>query len=139
PNAPCLPRPPRWRPAAPWRPETALRSAFGRFGRRPRGPVRGGSAARTDAQLRPDDDGPVPALRPRRGRTHPPRNRGARDHRAVRPRNPSRGGSIMTWNFRITVRGRFSGLDEDQRRSRRAAQDVHDMLSSRFSTEGTFL
>lgn len=45
----------------------------------------------------------------------------------------------MTWNFRITVRGRFAGLDEEQRRSLRAAQDDHDMLSARFSPEGTFL
>lgn len=45
----------------------------------------------------------------------------------------------MTWNFRITVRGRFSELDEDQRRSLRAAQDDHDMLSASFSPEGTFL
>lgn len=45
----------------------------------------------------------------------------------------------MTWNFRITVRGRFSGLDEEQRRSLRAAQDDHDMLSASFSPEGTFL
>ena len=45
----------------------------------------------------------------------------------------------MTWTFRITVRGRFDGLDEDQRRSLRAAQDDHDMLSARFSPEGTFL
>ncbi|WP_209324511.1 DUF6204 family protein [Brevibacterium renqingii] len=45
----------------------------------------------------------------------------------------------MTWNFRITVRGRFTGLDAEQRRSLRAAQDEHDMLSARFSPEGTFL
>src|SRR5699024_6227485 len=45
----------------------------------------------------------------------------------------------MTWNFRITVRGRFSDLDEDQRRSLRAAQHDLDMPSARFSPEGTVL
>ena len=45
----------------------------------------------------------------------------------------------MTWNFRITVRGRLAGLAEEQRRSLRAAQDDHDMLSASFSPEGTFL
>lgn len=45
----------------------------------------------------------------------------------------------MTWNFRITVRGRFADLDDDQRRRLRAAQSEHDMFAARFTPEGTFL
>lgn len=45
----------------------------------------------------------------------------------------------MTWNYRMTVRGRFADLDEDQRRSLRAEQKDHDMFAARFSPEGSFL
>src|SRR5699024_12765142 len=55
------------------------------------------------------------------------------------PRRTSRGAFIMPWNLHLTLRGRFSAPDEAQRRSLRAAQDDHDMLSARFSPEGTSL
>ena len=45
----------------------------------------------------------------------------------------------MTWNFRITARGRFADLDDEQRRRLRAAQSEHDMFAARFTPEGTFL
>lgn len=45
----------------------------------------------------------------------------------------------MTWSFRITVRGRFSDLDEHQCEDLRTHQAEHDMFAARFTPEGTFL
>ncbi|MGO2036178.1 MAG: DUF6204 family protein [Brevibacterium sp.] len=45
----------------------------------------------------------------------------------------------MTWTFRITVRGRFDELTEEQRRTLRDEQEEHDMFAARFTPEGTFL
>jgi len=41
--------------------------------------------------------------------------------------------------FRATVRGQFDGLDEEQQAALRARADEHDILSSSFSREGSFV
>ncbi|GAA1557154.1 DUF6204 family protein [Brevibacterium picturae] len=45
----------------------------------------------------------------------------------------------MIRNFRTTVRGRFTDLDDTQRASLHAAQEDHDMFAAHFTPEGTFL
>lgn len=45
----------------------------------------------------------------------------------------------MTWSYRITVRGRFSDLNEHQCAHLRTHQTDHDMFTARFTPEGTFL
>lgn len=45
----------------------------------------------------------------------------------------------MERTYRITVRGRFDALGDDQRKKLLAEQSDHDMFAARFSPEGTFL